>query len=385
VQFERFSRGIRGFATVADRGLYWDMICKSAEERLKVLRFWERHGLQAAKEAFGVSRRTLFAWRSQLQAGGGQPHALAPRSTRPQHVRRRAWPKEVIEHIRQLRTAHPNLGKEKLHRFVHAFCQQLGHATPSSRTIGRLIADAPDKMRYAPPRHHSRFYPQGMRRRPRARKPKGYRAQNPGDCLAWDSVERRLTGQRRYLITSTDLASRFGFALGVKSLSSASAELAWRIQQHVFPVRTHRALSDNGYEFGKHFHQALVAAQVTHWHTYPRTPKMNAHCERFNRTLQEEFVNYEESLLFDDLDAFNARLFLWLGWYNLQRPHHALALRTPIQVISDFVHQPCRMYWPNTQALPDAGSRLTFAAVNYPTRKRTTTKPRSRALESCAR
>jgi hypothetical protein len=23
-------------------------------------------------------------------------------------------------------------------------------------------------------------------------------------------------------------------------------------------------------------------------------------------------------------------------------------LRTPIDVISDFLHQPCRMYWPNT-------------------------------------
>ncbi len=348
MQFERFSRGIRGFATVANRALYWDMICKTAEERLKVLKFWDHHGLQATREAFGVSRRTLFAWRAQLREGGGQPHALTPRSTRPRSVRRRQWPVALIDHIRQLRISYPNLGKEKLHRFVEAFCQQRGLATPSSRTIGRLIADAPDKMRHAPPRHHSRFYPQGVPRRLRTRKPKGYQAHNPGDCLAWDSIERRLTGQRRYLITSTDLASRFGFALGVKSLSSASAELAWRIQQHLFPVPTQHALSDNGHEFGKRFHQAVVEDHVTHWHTYPRTPKMNAHCERFNRTLQEEFVDYHEALLFDDLEAFNQRLFLWLGWYNLERPHHALALRTPIEVISAFVHQPCRIYWPNT-------------------------------------
>lgn len=340
-------RGIRGLARVADRALYWDMICKSALERLKVLQFWERHGLKPTQEAFGVSRRTLFAWRAVLRAGGGQPHTLTPRSTRPQHVRRRAWPKAIIRHIRQLRIDHPNLGKEKLHRFIHTFCQQHGYSTPSSRTIGRLIADAPDKMRHAP-RPRSRFYPNGVPRPVRDRKPKGYRAQHPGDCLAWDSIERRLTGQRRYLITSTDLASRFGFALGVKTLNSAHAELAWRIQQQLFPVPTQRALSDNGHEFGKHFHLALKASHVIHWHTFPHTPKMNAHCERFNRTLQEEFVDYEESLLFDDLEAFNHRLFIWLGWYNLERPHHALALRTPIEVISDFVHQPCRMYWPST-------------------------------------
>jgi hypothetical protein len=30
------------------------MICDSAEQRLKVLQFWERHGLAATQEAFGV-------------------------------------------------------------------------------------------------------------------------------------------------------------------------------------------------------------------------------------------------------------------------------------------------------------------------------------------
>ena len=44
---------------------------------------------------------------------------------------------------------------------------------------------------------------------------------------------------------------------------------------------------------------------MTHWHTYPKTPKMNAHCERFNRTLQDEFASYHENLLFTDLPAFN--------------------------------------------------------------------------------
>jgi hypothetical protein len=32
------------------------------------------------------------------------------------------------------------------------------------------------------------------------------------------------------------------------------------------------------------------------------------------------------------------------------RPRHAPALRTRIDVISDFLRRPCRMYWPNTVA-----------------------------------
>src|SRR5579862_5788187 len=94
------------------------MICKSAEQRLNVLRFWERHGLAAAQEAFGLSRRTLFAWQAQLRVGRGQPHTLAPRSTRPPRLRRRSWPQPLIEELRRLRDEHPTLGKEKLYPFV---------------------------------------------------------------------------------------------------------------------------------------------------------------------------------------------------------------------------------------------------------------------------
>ena len=169
---------VRGLLAVADRALYWDMICKSAEQRLSVLRFWERHGLSATQEAFGISRRTLYAWQKQLRAGHGKPHVLAPRSTRPKRLRRRAWPSVLIEQIRRLRSEHPNLGKEKLFPFIRRFCQLRGLAVPSVRTIGRLIADAPDKMRHARLRS-SRFHQGRVARHTRDRKPKGYRPQLP--------------------------------------------------------------------------------------------------------------------------------------------------------------------------------------------------------------
>jgi hypothetical protein len=39
---------IEGFKAVADQALYWDMIRESAEQRLKVLQFWERHDMAGA-------------------------------------------------------------------------------------------------------------------------------------------------------------------------------------------------------------------------------------------------------------------------------------------------------------------------------------------------
>ncbi len=340
---------IRGFLAVADRALYWDMICKRAEQRLNVLRFWERHGLAATQEAFGVSRRTLYAWRAQLRAGEGKPHTLAPRSTRPKRLRRRHWPEPLLEELRRLRSAHINLGKEKLHPFLKHFCQSQGLPVPSVRTIGRLIADAPDKMRFAAVRR-SRFHQGRVQRRTREKKPKGYRPEAPGDCVAWDSIERRHNGMYRYLITCTDLASRFAFALGIKRLSSRQAQLACQLHQLLFPAPVRRVLSDNGHEFAKDFHCALQQQGIVHWHTFPRTPKMNAHCERFNRTVQEEFLDLHEDLLFYDLPEFNQRLLDWLEWFNTQRPHHALGLKTPLDILAAHIGPECKMLWPSTLA-----------------------------------
>ncbi|RLA85508.1 MAG: hypothetical protein DRG31_02835, partial [Deltaproteobacteria bacterium] len=60
--------GIRGFYRLAKLGQLWDMIPEEAQYRLKVLRFWKKYGLEATREAFGVSRRTLYRWQAKLRA-----------------------------------------------------------------------------------------------------------------------------------------------------------------------------------------------------------------------------------------------------------------------------------------------------------------------------
>ena len=44
------------------------MIAPNTEKRLKILRFWEEHGLKATIAAFEVSRRTLFDWEHRFKA-----------------------------------------------------------------------------------------------------------------------------------------------------------------------------------------------------------------------------------------------------------------------------------------------------------------------------
>lgn len=116
-------------------------------------------------------------------------------------------------------------------------------------------------------------------------------------------------------------------------------------------MKLENALTDNGPEFMKQFDAVLEAHGVRHWHTYPRAPKMNAHCERFNRTIQEEFVNYHLHLLFDDLDAFNCKLADYLTWYNAKRPHKSLGMKAPIPYLLEHLNlEECKTGWTHTSS-----------------------------------
>ncbi len=52
-----------------------------ATMRMKALHFWDKHGISAASEAFGVSCRTLYWWRQLLNKGG--PEGLIPHNKAP--------------------------------------------------------------------------------------------------------------------------------------------------------------------------------------------------------------------------------------------------------------------------------------------------------------
>jgi transposase InsO family protein len=349
VQIHRAGYRVKGFYRIADYALRWGMVHKDAAVRLKIIRFFERHGLEATREAFDVSRRTLYHWKASLQAEGGNVAALVPLSTTPTNRRHRHWPAAVLGQIKRLRKDHPNLGKEKVHALLKSWCLQRRLDCPSARTIGRLIADAPDKMRHAPQRIGHDGRPKRPRSAAKARKPKGFIATFPGHCVALDTIERHRDGLTRYLITLTDTHSRFAFALASTRRNSQVAEATLKLAQTVFPVPCTVILTDNGGEFAKHFADHVRESKMTHWHTYPRTPKMNAHVERFNRTIQEEFVDFHEELLLTDIMAFNDKLFDYLTWYNRDRPHHALQLQSPMQVIANYLKSnQCNMWWPNT-------------------------------------
>ncbi|MEJ5210356.1 MAG: integrase core domain-containing protein, partial [Burkholderiales bacterium] len=164
-------------------------------------------------------------------------------------------------------------------------------------------------------------------------------------------------GIRRYILTFIDPASRFAFAVATPGKTSRYTRAALNAALSLLPAKPQVLLSDNGSEFEAGFAKTLDDHGIARWYTYPKTPKMNAHVERFNRTVQESFVDYHEDLLFTDLARFNQKLADWLLFYNTQRPHHRLGQRTPLQFLLQ--HQPeCQRWWTHTQTLRGRGMGL---------------------------
>jgi len=325
--------GVKGFLTAYEDGLRYRMLTEKAKYKAKVLVFWEKHGLAATKDAFPIKRSSLFIWKKKLNESGGKLESLNDKKRTPQTKRKRTWPLDVRQEIKRLRQEHPNLGAEKIHPLLLKFCDRRELKCPQSRTIARIIADDPEKMRIFPQRisHFGKIKP--INRQKVLRKPKDLKPEYPGHLIALDTIEKIINGNRRYVITFEDIYTRFSFAWSTKSHASKAAEEFFELCLKVFPYSFNFlwVLTDNGSEFKKHFTAKLMELHLIHYHTYPRTPRMNAHIERFNRAIQDEFIDYFAYLLINP-DEFNRRLIDYLIFYNLDRVHFAFQNKlSPVQ------------------------------------------------------
>jgi len=336
--------GVKGFLTIYNDGLrYRYMITERAKYKAKVLVFWEKHGLEATMDAFPVKRSTLFLWKKKLREGGGKIETLNDKKRVPITRRKRIWPFEIRQKIRNLRDIeeHPNLGPEKIYPLLLSFCRERGFKCPRPRTIARIIADAPDKMRVFPKKisHFGKIKP--IKRQKVLRKPKDLKPKYPGHLIALDTIEKIVNGCRRYVITFEDIYTRFSLSWATKSHASKAAEEFFKLCLKAFPYSFNFlwVLTDNGSEFKKHFAERLRELHLIHYHTYPKCPQMNTHIERFNRTIQEEFIDYFSYLLVNP-DEFNRRLVDYLIFYNTERVHCAFKNKlSPVQFMVQWQKQ----------------------------------------------
>ena len=95
-----------------------------------------------------------------------------------------------------------------------------------------------------------------------------------------------------------------------------------------------RIQTDNGSEFESHFEKSCQNSGLSRFYNYPRRPQSNGCLERFNRTIQEQFVYWHIDYP-EDTDAFNRKLMEYLIWYNTEKAHRSIGNVPPLRYYTD--------------------------------------------------
>jgi transposase InsO family protein len=152
---------------------------------------------------------------------------------------------------------------------------------------------------------------------------------------------------RIYQQTFIDTYSKVAFAklYDRKNALVAAEMLNDRIvpffEEHQIPLL--RVLTDRGTEYcgarEQHEYQLYLAVEdIDHSRTKARHPQTNGICERFHKTIQQEFYQTAfRKKIYSTLEQLQSDLDTWITQYNVERPHSGKICcgRTPMQTFFD--------------------------------------------------
>ncbi len=311
-------------------------LSRAARGRIEWVIFWEDHGRDAALTArhFGISRKTLYKWLPRFEKDFLR--GLEDESRRPKRTRSRQYTARQYERIVSLRRERLRYGKMKLLELYRRSWP--GDRTLSAWKVQCIIERS--GLYYAPARQ-ARINRKRSVARHRKRITELKRRPRSGFLLCVDTVVRHWSGTKRYILTAIDRHTKVAFARMYATHSSASARDFLQRLHLLLDGRIENIQTDNGSEFHRHFDEACANLRLEHYWSRAKTPKDNAVNERFNRTLQDEFLGMGNMLT--DTVEFNRRLTEWLVEYNFRRPHQALNYLPPISFVFKY-HKVLPMY-----------------------------------------
>jgi transposase InsO family protein len=300
----------------------------TARGRLTVLRWYEANGRNASLTArhFGYSRSTFHVWLKRYRASGLK--GVEDRSRRPHQVRQPTWTEALAEAVRKLREERPCWGKDKL----AVLLRQQGFEASVSM-VGRILTWLKKTGQLREPDLRDPWIERRPQIRPYAvRKPRDYVPRAPGDLVQIDSADvRLLPGSAHWYkhFTARDVISRWD-VLGV--YGRATAITAKDFLEDVLermPGAVKAIQVDGGSEFKAEFEEACREKSLLLFVLPPRSPKLNGHVERAQRTHKEEFYQMLDPP--DSLEELRKGLSTQEVTYNTIRPHQALGQKTPQQ------------------------------------------------------
>lgn len=300
-------------------------LSKKACQRLSWMIYYETVGERNASKTcrhFDIPRSIWYYWRKRFDETNLR--TLEDEFKAPRNTRKKEYTTLQYERLIKLRKKHIRYGKMKLLKIY------IGEY-PSDKNISswkvQCVIEASgiyyNAKRVAQTNRKKINAKQKKRITELKKKPK------IGHLVCLDTIVRYYDGQKRYILTAIDKYAKVAYARMYSSHSSLSAKDFLERLNYLLDGKFDNLQTDNGSEFLKHFEVACNELKVPHYFSRARTPKDNAECERFNRTLQEEFISLGN--MTTDIGIFNRNLTEWLVEYNFNRPHQTLDYLTPIE------------------------------------------------------
>jgi putative transposase len=306
-----------------------------AAERLRWLKAWRalmRQGLsgQQAAEVLNLSRATLYRWERRLKTQGLP--GLEERSRRPKDCRHPQWSPELAEAVQSYREQY-GWDKHKLATLL----ERDGWQTSAS-TVGRILQRLKARgVLREPLRNGIHAYKRPFKRPYATRKPREYLVKRPGDLVQVDTLDvRPLPNVIIQQITARDVVSRWDVIEAYRRATASNARAFLDSLVARSPYRVKAIQVDGGSGFQAEFEQACQEKEIKLFVLPPRSPKLNGHVERAQRTHTEEFHDRYMGEL--DLKRLNQAMREWEHIYNHIRPHHSLALKTLAEYLAQY-HQ----------------------------------------------
>jgi putative transposase len=254
---------------------------------------------------FGFNQSTIVRWFKKSKIYGY--HDIPTKSSKPHHHPKQLS-EEIVNKIIALR-----IKTKRTSEVVHQHLVNEGIKVSLNsvrRTIDRhgLMKKRSPWKRYHPP--VERPYPL-----------------KSGDLVQIDTIHRMINEKKRlYVFVLIDVYSRWVYAKAYKKMNGRqTVRFVNEAQRHSI-FRFKMLQSDHGPEFSQWFTSRI---QKDHRYTRIGKPNDNAHIERVNRTIQEECLDK----LPNDVKTINCELKKYLQYYNYERLHLSLNLKTPNEFI----------------------------------------------------
>jgi transposase InsO family protein len=270
---------------------------------------------------FGISRKTFHKWRTRFNERNLT--SLEEHDRTPEHTRTWEVTRGEEERIVTLRKRYLKYGKKKL----KILYKQDYHETITTWKIERVIRK---HHLYPDPGAHAKQ----VKRVRRATATPIVRIRDVpkptmfGHIWHIDAIILWWYGARRVIFTAIEDLTKIGYARVYGSNASAHAADFLKRLRYLVDGNIDLSHQDNGSEFKGAFEQACQEFRIQQVFSRVRTPTDNAALERFNWTVQDEWLSMSETGL-DDILSANGDLTEWLVEYNTHRPHEALDYQTP--------------------------------------------------------